>query len=156
RIAPDEKKRVVTLRPAINGVTTCIYDGTARVALRTEGPSCRLALGDFEIDGDLPVSLRKGGATVDVISTGGACALNANVKSGGMGPDRATFELTPPPADNDGRAGDSIGVAAIERGGALTKLDACTRVKSISNGKCEAINAAGYAIPDGDCFTDFE
>ncbi|MDF2692496.1 MAG: hypothetical protein K0S65_879 [Labilithrix sp.] len=143
----------VTVRPAANGAPVCIYEGEARASLNVVEGSCRILIGDFEVEGALPVALKHGGATLEIVGSG--CTVEGSMKTGSV--DRVVV----PPLDNRPpfvpATGEPIGLGLLEKGGTLEPPGTtCGRVSKVGNGKCEAINAAGYVLPDGDCFSDWE
>lgn len=143
----------VTVRTAVNGVPTCFYAGTGRAMTRVSDGACKLLVGDYEVEGELPVSLARGGETF-VVEGSARCTVESRVASGPPG--SATVDAHPI-TELAVPTGDAVGTTPLERGGTLPKREACLRVKSISNGKCEAINAGGYfVLPDGDCIIDFD
>lgn len=151
-VSSPEASRV-SVRASVNGVPTCFYGGTDRAMTKIADGACKLVVGDFEADGDLPVSLARGGETL-LVEGSGRCTVEARIASGPQGSvtvDGKAPEV--PKAPN----GDALGTTPIEKGGTLKNRDACLRVTKISNGKCEAIDAGGYIVgPDGDCIVDFD
>lgn len=151
-VTPGE--HAVSVRPAVNGVPTCFYGGNGRAMTRVSDGACKLIVGDFEVDGDLPVSLARGGETF-AVEGAGRCTIESRIASGPPG--STSVDGRPMPVTEKPTTGDAVGTQPIERGGTLAKRDACVRVTKISNGKCEAINAGGYfVLPDGDCIIDFD
>jgi hypothetical protein len=143
----------VSVRSSVNGAPTCFYGGTHRAMTRISGGACKLIVGEYEADGDLPVSLARGGETF-LVEGSGQCTVEARIASGPAGSttlEGKVPELVKVPS------GDVLGTTPIEKGGTMKNREACLRVTKISNGKCEAINAGGYfVIPDGDCIVDFD
>jgi hypothetical protein len=142
-----------TVRPSVNGVPTCRYDGAARVAVDVVDGPCRILVGDFEVEGTLPVSLQQGGATLELAGAG-SCTIAGSMKNGSA--DRVTLVAAKSLPPIEPKRGDAIGPTQLEIGGTLAPRGQCSRVSSVGNGNCEAINAAGYVLPDGDCFSDWE
>lgn len=147
-------KETITVRPALNGAPACIYQGNGRALVRVAEGACKLLLGDYEVEGDLPVTLKNGGATFAVAGTG-SCTIEGRSKGGGA--DRVTFAADATAREERG-SGDPIGTTPRDVGGALPKRDTCSRSGKISNGKCEAITlpVPPFVLPDGDCFSDID
>lgn len=143
----------VTVRPAINGVPACLYEGNARANVSVVQGACSLLLGDFEVEGALPVSFSNGGATL-ALAGNGSCTVEGSMKTGST--DRVTLDVKNVPKPIDPKSGQAIGSEMVEIGGKLNPIGECKRVTKVGNGKCEAINAAGFVLPDGDCFSDWD
>jgi hypothetical protein len=148
------KESEVTVRASVNGEPTCFYGGTHRAMTKISAGACKLVVGDFEVEGDLPVSLARGGETF-LVEGSGQCTVEARIASGPAGSTTVTGKTSALAAVPNG--GDVLGTTPIEKGGTLKNRATCLRATKISNGKCEAIDAGGYVVaPDGDCIIDFD
>ena len=149
--SPDAS--LVSVRASVNGVPTCFYGGTDRAMTKISGGACKLIVGAYEAEGDLPVSLARGGETF-LVEGSGKCTVESRIASGPPGSVTVDGKVPEIPKVPNG---DALGTTPIEKGGTLANRDTCLRVTKISNGKCEAINAGGYIVgPDGDCIVDFD
>jgi hypothetical protein len=150
----SETGRGIAVRPAIGGVPICINAGNGRAAVRVVDGTCSIHAGVFDVEGDMPVSFTRGGATIEIGGTG-ACTVEAAMTAGGTGSDRITVQVPTDPLSAVKPTGNPLSATPTEIGGVIARHGACTRVSKIGNGKCEAINAGGYVLPDGDCFSSW-
>ena len=66
-------------------------DGPGARLLHRVGSALRLGVGQFEVDGDLPIAFDRGGATLAVAGAG-SCTIEASI---GGSSDRASLDVRP-------------------------------------------------------------
>lgn len=135
------------------GLPVCIHDGSMRAYLEVTSGDCLPLIAGFEIEGAVPVDMAQGAFDLE-LSGSGTCEVKASLEGGGTSSITLSVDnVLQPPSPG---SGEPITTEPVAYGGQPAQRDSCPLIVNISNGQCEIIDAAGYVLPDGDCFLDWE